>query len=84
MKKTVAIDIEFIKSLMKVKNLTECEFASAIGVSHSMVNRVVNGHRGGGTKFISGVLDAFPEVSYSQLIKSTHQLTKGNKPIKSA
>lgn len=85
MKKSVTIDVEFLNSLMKVKNLTECEFAHVIGVSHSMVNRVVNGKRGGGTKFIFGILNAFPDVTYSQLIKSGPLLPKGNKnPKKSA
>jgi hypothetical protein len=47
-----------------------------------MVNRVVNGKRGGGTKFIFGILNTFPEVTYSQLIKSDATLPKGNKSPK--
>ncbi|MEF3306635.1 helix-turn-helix transcriptional regulator [Paenibacillus sp. GYB003] len=85
MKRTVVIDIEFLTSLMKVKGLSESEFAHVIGVSHSMVNRVVNGKRGGGNKFIFGVLNAFADVSYSQLVKHDRQLPKGNKsPQKTA
>ena len=79
MSKMVALDIDFLTSLMKVKGLSESEFAHAIGVSHSMVNRVINGKRGGGNKFIFGILNAFPDVSYSQLINNDRILPKGNK-----
>lgn len=79
MQKPVAVDVEFIASLMKVKGLSESEFASKIGVSHSMVNRVINGKRGAGNKFIFGIMNAFSDVSYSQLIKHDNVLTKGNK-----
>lgn len=82
MSKSVHVDVELIASLIKVKNLSESEFAEAIGVSHSTVNRVMNGKRGAGTKFISGVLSAFPDISYGQLIKCDLPLTKGNKDAK--
>ena len=82
MKNTVAIDLDFVNSLMKVKGLSESEFAQVIGVSHSMVNRVMNGKRNGGNKFIAGVLNSFQDVSYSQLVKHAPVLTKGNKPSK--
>lgn len=78
------VDTEFLKSLMKVKNLSESEFADAIGVSHSMVNRVLNGKRGAGTKFIIGVLNNFAGVEMSQLIRYDSPLTKGNKKPKTA
>ena len=82
MNNAVTVDVEFITSLMKVKNLTESEFAASIGVSHSMVNRVLNGKRGAGNKFIAGVLATFPDVTYGQIIKSAHVLTKGNRSPK--
>lgn len=82
MQKTVVIDVEFLNSLMKVKGLTESEFAQTIGVSHSMVNRVMNGKRGAGNKFIFGILDTYPDVSYGQLIKHDRTLPKGNKASK--
>lgn len=82
MQKTVVVDVDFLNSLMKVKGLTESEFAQAIGVSHSMVNRVVNGKRGAGNKFIFGILDTFKDVSYGQLIKHDRVLPKGNKSPK--
>lgn len=82
MNKTVVVDVDLVNSLMKVKGLSESEFAHKIGVSHSMVNRVINGKRGAGNKFIFGILSAFSDVTYSQLIKHDETLTKGNKPPK--
>lgn len=78
------IDTDFLKSLMKVKNLTESQFAEKIGVSRSTVNRVMNGNRGAGSKFLYGVLSNFPDVSYGQLINHDTLLTKGNRKNKSA
>lgn len=79
MKNEVAVDVEFLNSLMTVKGLTESEFAQTIGVSRSTMSRVINGKRGAGNKFIFGILNTFPDVSYGQLIKPAHPLPKGNK-----
>jgi transcriptional regulator with XRE-family HTH domain len=85
MNKIVVVDVDFLNSLMKVKGLSESDFAQTIGVSHSMVNRVLNGKRGAGNKFIFGILNTFTDVSYGQLIKHERQLPKGNRhPKKSA
>lgn len=78
MHNAVTVDVELLNSLMKVKGLTESEFAQSIGVSHSTVNRVLNGKRGAGSKFIIGVLNTFPEVSFGQLFSHDHVLPKGN------
>lgn len=78
MQNAVVVDVEFLNSLMKVKSLSESEFAQTIGVSHSTVNRVLNGKRGAGSKFIIGVLNTFPEVSFGQLISHAPSLPKGN------
>jgi transcriptional regulator with XRE-family HTH domain len=78
------VDTKFLKSLMKVKNLSESQFADRIGVSHSMVNRVLNGKRGAGTKFLIGILRAFDDVSMDQIYSSVKQLPKGNKVKKTA
>lgn len=82
MNSNVVIDIEFLNSLMKVKGMNESEFSQAIGVSRSTVSRVMNGKRGAGNKFIFGVLNTFPDVSYGQLIKHDRSLPKGNKSAK--
>lgn len=78
------VDTEFLKSLMKVKNLSASEFAEVIGVSHSMVSRVLNGKRGAGTKFIVGVLNNFEGVEMSQLFRYDRVLPKVNKKAKTA
>lgn len=78
------IDIDFIKSFMKVKGLGESEFAHRIGISHSMLNRVLNGKREAGNKVIFGILSAFKELKVDQFCSYDHQLPKGNKKQKSA
>jgi transcriptional regulator with XRE-family HTH domain len=78
------VDIEFIRSYMKVKGLGESEFAHKIGVSHSMLNRVLNGKREAGNKVIFGILAAFNELKVDQFCSYDNGLTKGNKKQKSA
>jgi transcriptional regulator with XRE-family HTH domain len=75
---STVVDVEFIKSLMKVKNLSESEFAEKIGVTHSTINRVLNGKRGAGNKVVFGILTAFKDVTYSQLVYCIPTLPKGN------
>lgn len=79
MNQRYVVDIEFLRSLMKFKNITEQEFSATIGISYSMVNRVMNGKRSAGHKFINGVLMNYKEVTYSQLMKCVNPLPKGNK-----
>lgn len=79
MKNQPILDVEFLNSLMIVKNLSERQFATLIGVSFATINRVLNGKRGAGNKVIYGILTAFPDVSYGQLIKHDRSLPKGNK-----
>lgn len=62
------VDAEFVRSLMKVYNLTQLEFSNKIGITQPTLNRILNGKRGAGAKFINGILTQFPNVSYSQLI----------------
>jgi transcriptional regulator with XRE-family HTH domain len=78
------VDTEFIKSFMKVKGLGESEFASAIGITHSMLNRVLNGKRNAGNKVIFGILSTFKELKVDQFCSYDQQLPKGNKNKKSA
>lgn len=78
------VDTQFLKSLMKVKNLSESQFADRIGVSHSMVNRVLNGKRGAGAKFLIGILNAFEDVTMNQIYSCVKTLPKGNKVKKTA
>lgn len=78
------VDIDFIRSYMKVKGYTEIEFSDLIGVSHSMLNRVLNGKRGAGNKVIFGILSSCKDVKVDQFCSYDQPLTKGNKNRKSA
>jgi transcriptional regulator with XRE-family HTH domain len=80
----VAVDIEFIRSYMKVKGYTEQQFAAIIGVTHSTLNRVLNGKRGAGKKVIFGILSSCSDVSMNQLLSNDPKLPKGNKKTKTA
>lgn len=78
------VDIEFIRSYMKVKDLGEAEFASEIGITHSMLNRVLNGKRNAGNKVIFGILSAFKDLKVEQFCSYVQELPKGNKNKKTA
>jgi transcriptional regulator with XRE-family HTH domain len=61
----VAIRPERVRALMAERHWSEKDLARAIGVNHSQVNRVLNGRRRPGAKFIAGMLSlgvAFDEV----------------------
>jgi transcriptional regulator with XRE-family HTH domain len=55
--KTVRVNIQFLKIYIKERGLSEKEFAELIGVDHSTVNRVLNGKRNPGNKFIAASLE---------------------------
>lgn len=78
------VDIEFIRSYMKVKDLGEADFAHAIGITHSMLNRVLNGKRNAGNKVIFGMLSTFKELRVEQFCSYEQTLPKGNKNRKTA
>lgn len=75
----VILNIDFVKSYMVVNNLSEKELADMIGVSHAMFNRVMNGKRGVGSKFIAGVMANVKGVTFSQFFSCVCVLPKGNK-----
>jgi transcriptional regulator with XRE-family HTH domain len=64
---TVAVRPERVRALMAARHWSEKDLAEAIGVNHSQVNRVLNGRRRPGAKFIAGMLSlgiSFDEVFY--------------------
>lgn len=75
----IQVNVEFLKNYIKEKELSESEFAILIGVAHSTVNRVLNGKRNAGGKFITGVLNKFPELAFEQVFICNTLLPKGNK-----
>jgi transcriptional regulator with XRE-family HTH domain len=69
---------EFLSNYLIKNDLSEREFAKAIGVAHSTVNRVLNGKRNPGSKFIAGVLRNFPDLAFEQVFSYGSTLPKGN------
>lgn len=70
-----------IRKYLTEHNLSEAQFAEKIGVSHSFFNRVLNGKRNPGSKFIAGVLKNFPDLSFEQVFSYNEYLPKGNKEV---
>lgn len=75
----IKVRTEFLSNYLVENDLSEREFAKAIGVSHSTVNRVINGKRNPGSKFIAGVLRNFPDLAFEQVFSFDMELPKGNK-----
>lgn len=76
---SVKVKVDFLNVYLKDNNLTESEFAKIIGVAHSTVNRVMNGKRNPGGKFITGVLSNFEDLKFEQVFTYINELPKGNK-----
>jgi len=74
----VKVKVDFLDAYLKENNLTESEFAKIIGVAHSTVNRVLNGKRNPGGKFITGVLSNFSDLKFEQVFTYINDLPKGN------
>lgn len=73
----VKVNTNFLNNYLKQNNFSESEFAKSIGVAHSTVNRVLNGKRNPGGKFIAGVLVNFPELTFEDVFIFENELPKG-------
>lgn len=78
-KQAIFLDSNILRNYLKVNGISEAEFAKKIGVAHSTVNRVLNGKRNPGGKFISGVLTEFRDLSFNEVFIFDTDLPKGNK-----
>lgn len=78
MKQAIFLNSEVLRKYLRDNNISEAEFASKIGVAHSTVNRVLNGKRNPGGKFISGVLTEYNDLTFDKLFIFNHDLPKGN------
>lgn len=56
MKQTMKLDVVALSSFLEENEISEAELAEIIGVAHGTVNRVLNGKRNAGGKFISGLI----------------------------
>jgi transcriptional regulator with XRE-family HTH domain len=74
----IAVRSEFLRDYLEKKRISDSQFADLIGVANSTVNRILNGKRNPGSKFISGILTAFPELKFEQLFYCIDELPKGN------
>ena len=63
----MSVCIEKIKELMKSQSWCASELARRMGVSRSEVTRLLSGKRQGGTKIITGLKRAFPDVPLESL-----------------
>lgn len=77
MKQAIFLNNTVLREYLKGNGISEAEFASKIGVAHSTVNRVLNGKRNPGGKFISGVLNEFPDLKFEMVFIFNHELPKG-------
>lgn len=78
-KQAVFLDSGVLRNYLKENDITEAEFAKKIGVAHSTVNRVLNGKRNPGGKFISGVLMEYKDLTFNEVFIFEVDLPKGNK-----
>lgn len=75
----IKVNTNFLRKYLVENNLSESDFAKTIGVAHSTVNRVLNGKRNPGGKFIAGVLKNCPDLSFEKVFIYHEELPKGNK-----
>ncbi|UFJ41319.1 helix-turn-helix transcriptional regulator [Brevibacillus humidisoli] len=73
----ITVKEEFFQNYLKQNNMSEGEFAELIGISHSMLNRVLNKKRKPGSKFIAGVLKHC-NVKFEDAFIFEKLLPKGN------
>lgn len=80
--KNVLLNSRFLNTYLDNKKITVIQFADLIGVAYSTVNRIMNGKRNPGSKFISGVLLAFPDLNFERVFYCVNELPNGNKKFK--
>lgn len=73
----ILVRVDFLRKYLKDNDLSESQFAEIIGVAHSTVNRILNGKRNPGSKFIAGVLKNFNDLSFEQVFSCENELPKG-------
>ncbi|MGG3480614.1 helix-turn-helix transcriptional regulator [Peribacillus frigoritolerans] len=78
-KSVILVKTEFLRSYLNDRKLSERQFAELIGVAHSTVNRILNGKRNPGGKFVSGVLQNFSDLSFDQVFSYRRILPKSDK-----
>ena len=77
MKQSVTLNVDVLRNFLKENEISEADFAARIGVAHSTVNRVLNGKRNPGGKFISGVLSEYSDLTFDKVFIFSSGLPKG-------
>ncbi|OCA87329.1 helix-turn-helix transcriptional regulator [Pseudobacillus wudalianchiensis] len=77
----IFVRTKVLRKYLKDNRLSEVQFAEMIGVAHSTVNRVLNGKRNPGSKFIAGVLKNFSDLNFEQIFSYNNELPKGKKEV---
>lgn len=75
---TIYLNDNVLKNYLKEHCISEAMFAERIGVAHSTVNRILNGKRNPGGKFISGVLTEYTDLTFEKVFIFKRKLPKGN------
>ena len=63
------INVEFVKTLMKERNLSQKALAVDTHLTETCISRVLNGKRNGSIEFLEGLIRAFPDVEIRLFLK---------------
>ncbi|WP_010529025.1 helix-turn-helix transcriptional regulator [Lentibacillus jeotgali] len=74
--KAILVDVNFLQTYLENKGISQCQFAEEVGVTQSTVNRIMNGKRNPGGKFVTGVLQGFNDLSFDEVFSCSDNLLK--------
>lgn len=74
--------VERIKSLLAVKNISSSQFANEIGVQRSGISHILSGRNKPSLDFIMKILEHYPEISESWLLKGEGEMLKKDSQAK--
>lgn len=74
--KAILVNVDFLQTYLKKKGISQCRFAEEVGVTQSTVNRIMNGKRNPGGKFVTGVLQGFNDLSFDEVFSCSDKLLK--------
>jgi transcriptional regulator with XRE-family HTH domain len=73
----IIVKTDYLKKYLSDNKLSESQFAETIGVARSTVNRILNGKRNPGSKFVAGVLKSYDDLTFDSVFSYNKQLPKG-------
>lgn len=66
-----------ILQIMRSKNMSQNEFASAIKMSPASLSSIINGHNNPTTKYVFAIHDRFPEININWLMFGEGEMMEG-------